>query len=110
VNLHLGEADSLMVFGPDGALVESRPAPPTGLGAQRWVDMARLLDDCRALLVSGAGDTPRKVLERAGVRVQVTEGLVSDALDAVYQGRPFAPPRRAFRCGESCAGQGTGCG
>ena len=66
VNLHLGEADSLMVFGPDGALVASRPAPPTGLGVQRWVDMGRLLDDCRALLVSGAGETPRKVLEAPG--------------------------------------------
>jgi nitrogen fixation protein NifB len=110
VNLHLGEAETLMIFGPDGNLVESRPTPPTGLGIRRWVDLADLLKDCRAVLVSGAGETPRQVLAEAGVRVQLTEGLVADTLDALYQGRAFAPPRREFRCGEACAGQGNGCG
>jgi nitrogen fixation protein NifB len=110
VNLHLGEADNLMIFRPDGGLVESRPTPPTGLGSRRWIELAERFQDCRAVLVSGAGETPRRILAGAGLRVVLTEGLVADALDALEQGRACVPPRRAFRCGETCAGQGNGCG
>jgi nitrogen fixation protein NifB len=110
VNLHLGEADELMVFDRDGRQVATRVTPRAGLGVQRWLDLAAVLPDCRAVLVSGAGETPRQVLAEAGVKVYITEGLVADALEAVYHGRSFAPPRREFRCGEACAGQGNGCG
>ena len=104
MNLHLGEAET--IFGPDGNLVESRPTPPTGLGVQRRVDLADLLKDCRAVLVSGAGETPRQVLAEAGVQVQLTEGLVADALDALSQGRAFAaPPRIPLRRGLRRPGQ-----
>jgi nitrogen fixation protein NifB len=110
VNLHLGEADQFLIVNAQGQTIETRPAPPPGGGAQRWQDLAALLGDCRAVLVSGAGETPRQVLAEAGVPVHLTEGLVSDAVEAIYRNQPVAPPRRAFRCGEACSGQGAGCG
>jgi len=110
VNLHLGEADELLIFDAHGQLVATRPAPPAGRGSQRWQEMAARLNDCRAVLASGAGETPSRLLTDLGVTVRLTEGLVADAVAEVYQGRPATPPRRAFRCGDACAGQGTGCG
>jgi nitrogen fixation protein NifB len=110
VNLHLGEADELLIFDANGQHVATRPAPPAGRGSQRWQEMAARLNDCRAVLTSGAGETPSRLLTDLGVTVRLTEGLVADAVAEVYQGRPATPPRRAFRCGDACAGQGTGCG
>jgi nitrogen fixation protein NifB len=110
VNMHLGEADDFLIFDAQGRHVATRPAPRAGLGPRRWLDLAATLHDCRAVLVSGAGETPCKTLAGAGVTVRLTEGLVTDALDAVYKGRSFAPPRRAIQCGEACSGQGNGCG
>src|SRR5271166_6420903 len=110
VNLHLGEADELLIFDANGQLVATRPAPPAGSGSRRWQEMAARLNDCRAVLASGAGETPSRLLTDLGVTVRLTEGLVADAVAEVYQGRPATPPRRAFRCGDACAGQGTGCG
>ena len=110
VNLHLGEADELLIFDAHGHQVGTRPAPPAGRGSQRWEEMAARLRDCRAVLTSGAGETPSRLLTDLGVTVRLTEGLVADAVAEVYQGRPATPPRRAFRCGDACAGGGTGCG
>ncbi len=110
VNLHLGEADHLLIFDSSGQLVETRATPSTGGGIQRWLDLAELVKDCRALLVSGVGGSPKTTLAEAGVEVLLTEGLVADAVEAVFAGRPVPPPRRIYRCGEVCAGQGNGCG
>jgi nitrogen fixation protein NifB len=110
VNLHLGEADEFLIFDAAGRHVESRTAPRAGLGPQRWDELATVLNDCRAVLVSGVGDTPRKALARKGITVYLTEGLVADAVAAVFQGRSLAPPRRTFRCEGACPGQGNGCG
>ena len=110
VNMHLGEADELLIFDANAQHVATRPAPPAGRGSQRWQELAERLHDCRAVLTSGAGETPRRLLSDLGLSVQLTEGLVADAVTEVYEGRPATPPRRAFRCGDACAGQGTGCG
>lgn len=112
VNLHLGAADRFHIYEQDGdgiRLREIRKAPPSGGGAHRWEALAEALSDCRALLVHQLGGSPRAVLDRAGVRVLETEGLVSDAAEAVFAGRDpvvSLPPRG---CGD-CAGPGTGCG
>ncbi|MGC2433311.1 MAG: radical SAM protein, partial [Desulfobaccales bacterium] len=69
VNLHLGEADSFQIWGPDGQgfrMLEERPAPPPGGGGQRWWDLAEVLKDCRAVLVSGVGETPMAILSESG--------------------------------------------
>ncbi|HBA82925.1 MAG TPA: nitrogen fixation protein NifB [Verrucomicrobia bacterium] len=115
VNQHLGEAEALHVFAPDGGagrLVEIRPAPERGLADRRWESMSDLLRDCQTLLVSGIGPNPRRILEQRGLRVIEMEGLIDDALRELFAGRDMpATMRRRFEgCGHGCAGQGTGCG
>lgn len=114
VNQHLGEAEQLAIFRqePSGfCLVETRPTPAPGSGAQRWLTLAETLKDCRALLVSSAGDSPRSMLAAQGIKVIMMEGLIEEGLEAVYRGTDIrAPLRRQHRCDSSCAGTGTGCG
>lgn len=117
VNQHLGEATSLWIFGiRDGKaeLLERRFAPSPGGGAERWNEMADLLDDCSAVLVSGVGQYPQIALERAGIRVVVMEGMANEGVEAILTGRdiPKIMLRTPGRCGmgKECAGSGTGCG
>jgi nitrogen fixation protein NifB len=115
VNRHLGEADELAVYREtkEGfALVETRPTPEPGGGDRRWRELAASLADCRAVLVSSAGQSPREVLGRAGVKVVLMEGLIEEGLGAVFRGEDIrAPLRREHRCGSGagCAGNGMGC-
>lgn len=112
VNMHLGESPFLWIFKKDGddfAPVERRATPAKGLGDKRWLDLSGLLGDCRALLCSGIGEKPQQVLEQFGVKVIQMEGLVEDALVAVYEGREIRSPRRFLGCGKACGGGGTGC-
>jgi len=116
VNQHLGEAREFFVFAQRGDAfiqVDKRPAPQVGQGEARWQDLANILADCRALLVTDAGRRPREVLEAAGLEVFATEGLVEDLLDTLYQGRPLPKVRQeAFKCGKgaTCGGNGLACG
>lgn len=115
VNQHLGEAERILVYreGEDGPeLVEERPMPTQGLGIKRWLDLCDRLDDCRAVLVSGVGKTPRGVLEEHGLTVLEMEGLIDEGLDAVFAGRdlPASLRRRFTGCGTACVGTGGGCG
>jgi nitrogen fixation protein NifB len=115
VSAHLGEARTLRVYAM-GALgiefVEERMAPPAGGGTARWEALAQTLKDCRALVVNGVGGSPKHTLESAGLPIFVLEGLISDALGALFEGRApgHLEKRRPFKCGESCAGAGNGCG
>ena len=115
VNQHLGEAYQLMIYGETGGrlgFIESRPAPEPGGGEQRWRDLATILADCRALLVSGAGDSPKSVLSAGGVDVIVCEGVVAEAVRAVFAGESLRhmAPRRQPACGGGCGGNQMGCG
>ena len=113
VNQHLGEATRLLLFGRDGRgyeFLEARNTPAAGGGDDRWSQLARILGDCRAVLVSGAGPKPSSLLQEAGLKVIVAEGLVNELLDAVYNGREIRSPVRAHRCGTACQGNATGCG
>jgi nitrogen fixation protein NifB len=117
VNLHLGEAERVFVFAreDDGfRLVDTRLLPRGTARVGRWQEMGNLLSDCSTLLVSGAGTTAKAALATAGLEVIETEGLIEDALDAVFEGRPLPRPRRmgGFRCGRGtgCNGTGTLCG
>jgi nitrogen fixation protein NifB len=113
VNQHLGEAEQFSIFAKESdgfRLVESRTAPSPGGGPNRWLTLAKILHDCRALLVSGAGNTPREVLTGQGVQVVVMEGLIEEGLDAIFRGASVRAPLRAeHRCGVGCAGDGRGC-
>jgi nitrogen fixation protein NifB len=117
INQHLGEADRFLIYGQnsDGCpiLLDSRIAPPSGGGQERWKALADLLKDCRALLVNGAGDSPTKVLNANGIEVMVLEGMIEDAVSGVLNGKSLKHLMKSSQihaCGTSCTGTGGGCG
>lgn len=114
VNQHLGEADEFAIFArqSDGALrhVENRPAPVPGGGDTRWSELAERLHDCRALLCAASGQRPKIVLGGHGIRVLIAEGLIEEAVDAVYSGQKPRMPARVMRPGSGCDSEGVGCG
>lgn len=115
VNQHLGEAAKLLIYGRrDGlvTLLEARSTPPAGGGAQRWESLADdTLADCSTLLVSGAGENPKRVLTSRGIDVMEVEGVIEDAVKAVFEGQSLKHLiKRQFKCGASCGGTGMGCG
>lgn len=114
VNQHLGESEEMWVFGPaeQGGyeVVETRPAPPPGSGANRWEELAGRLPDCRALLCANAGKSPQRALAQYGIRVMVAEGLIEEALDAIYNHRQPRMPARVLAPAAGCDSDGVGCG
>lgn len=115
VNQHLGEAEKLLVYGEKEGrvqLLEARATPEKGGGMQRWQAMAEALSDCSTLLVSGVGSNPQKVLAAAGIAVLEIEGLIDEAVRAVFAGESLnhMAKRTLTACGESCSGNGMGCG
>jgi len=120
VNQHLGEAARVLIFKQDSStpsgfkFVEVRRAPEPGTGENRWRELALLLQDCRAFLVTAAGPKPKSILEDGGLEVLEMEGLIEEGLKAVYSDQPIPASlkRRFSSCGSgsSCKGAGTGCG
>ncbi|MFZ4800658.1 MAG: nitrogenase cofactor biosynthesis protein NifB [Chlorobium sp.] len=117
INQHLGEAERFMVYGMDDSgecmLVDSRMAPPPGGGKDRWEALAATLNDCRALLVNGAGDSPKKVLNANGIDVLVIEGVIEEAVYGLFTGQDLKHLMKSSQihaCGSSCSGTGGGCG
>ncbi len=115
VNQHLGEADRVLVYGETEGrlgLIEARETPPPGGGPARWKELAAVLADCRAILVSGVGKSPEKVLTDAGVEVIACEGVIEEAVRAVFAGESLRhmAVRRPLACGAGCGGNQMGCG
>lgn len=113
VNQHLGEAEALNIYEEqDGAFVEveTRITPYPGGGDERWTGLADLMNDCRAMLVSGVGPKPTRILEKSGLKVVVMEGLIDEALTKIFAGKEIRSPIRKTKCGDKCSGAGTGCG
>ena len=116
VNMHLGEARKVYIFEQTKNgyhFVEIRNTPEEGGGANRWTDLAqKTLVDCQAVLVSGVGETPMKVLQENGVKVIQMSGLIDSGLDAVYLNIPLKTLCKSefSKCGDSCRGTGMGCG
>lgn len=114
VNQHLGEALTLNVYRqtPNGyQFVEERRTPKAGGGDQRWLDLAGVLNDCRALLVSGCGETPKSILKSLKIHVVEMTGLIDEGLDGIYNNRVIKSMAKpdAFKCGSGCKGNATGC-
>ena len=114
VNQHLGESEQLWVFGhsEDGGYeaIETRPTPLPGTGANRWAELASRLPDCRVLLCANAGQSPKVALAKHGIRVMVAEGLIEEALDAVYNNLKPRMPARVLAPAAGCDSDGVGCG
>ena len=90
--------------------VEIRSLPSQGGGDERWSEVGTILNDCRAILVSGIGPKPTRILRDTGIKVVVMEGLIEEALQRIYAGEEIRAPIRPTKCGEKCAGDGGGCG
>lgn len=90
VDLHLGHAVKVLIYGPRGdglaCLLEARELPEPGTGARRWKDLASVIKDCFAILTASAGENPRKILTENGVRVVVTEENIEGCVDVLYGG------------------------
>lgn len=117
VNQHLGEASDLWIFSSENGkarLVERRKTPPVGGGNSRWDSLADILSDCRAVLVSGAGDSPVKALQSRGLKVITMDGMAEEGMNAIFSGRnvPAILIRTEGRSGSEtpCSGTGMGCG
>lgn len=108
VNMHLGVADRLQIWedGPEGfALVEERPCPTSDTG-DRWEALGQELEDCRAVLVAAAGESPRKKLERYGILTLEMEGTIEDCLEKIFHGsEAMAYLEKRNNMGKAC-----GCG
>ncbi len=115
VNLHLGEAMHVYIYkkSPKGYQYhEMREMPKPGTGDKRWLAVAQLLSDCRALLVSGAGESPKNIITSCGTKVVVMTGMIDEGLTGIYENKPIKSIAKpdAFRCGSGCSGNAQGCG
>ncbi len=115
INQHLGEAKSFEVWeqAEDSyRKVEERKGPTTGGGIKRWHQLAKILGDCRAVLVSGVGQTPFDILSKSGIKPVEAAGFIEEGLRAVYENEKTATLRgRRTPCADgSCSGSGGGCG
>ncbi len=116
VNCHLGEATQLWIFSlADGKpmLIDRRSTPVPGSGDQRWEELAASLGDCFAVLASGCGPSPQRVLALNGITIIATECLIQDAALPLFCGEPLPRilEKHAGACGAGagCTGTGTGC-
>lgn len=113
INEHLGRATHFYVFKIEEgsfSLVEVRNAPQPGEGVDRWVKLAYLLKDCHTILVNQAGQSPKLVLNDAGLKVIVTEGMINQALQNILDGKTPQPVVTVKKCCSSDGYGGQGCG
>lgn len=107
VDVHLGAARKLQIWdnGPTGfRFLEERPCPEAGVEG-RWDLLGQSLQDCRAILVGAAGETPRKALEPHGLLTLAMTGSIVDCLEKVFRGNVA----RALLEQRQKAGKGCGC-
>lgn len=114
INQHLGEAKKFLIFEEkDGKCVQvgERNAPDVGGGIKRWHKLAKILNDCRAILVSNIGQTPYDILDKSGIKPVEAAGFIEDGVKAVYQGKNTGSLKgRRKSCADgACAGSGGGC-
>ena len=90
VDLHLGQAYQVLIYGPreDGliCLLGTRPVPEPGSGSSRWQELGKSLPDCFAILTASAGESPRRILGEQGVTVLITDGEIEGIIDQLYGG------------------------
>jgi nitrogen fixation protein NifB len=115
INQHLGEARTFQIWeqvGDSFHKVEDRSGPAVGGGIKRWHQLAKILGDCRAVLVSGVGPTPLEILSKSGIKPVEAAGFIEEGLRTVYENKKTSPLRgRRSPCADgSCSGSGGGCG
>lgn len=115
INQHLGEAREFQIWERNGdsyKKVEDRKTAQAGGGVKRWHQLAKILGDCRAVLVSGVGETPKNILTKAGVKPVEASGFIEDGLQIIFDNKPnkLIKGRRTSCADGTCTGTGGGCG
>jgi nitrogen fixation protein NifB len=116
VNLHMGEAARFQIWetvkeNGHFRLVDSRLAPRPGSGDERWLALAEILKDCRAILVSGIGERPREIITKRGIQPVEMNGFIEMGLRAIYSGGDISSLKgRRQDCAKGCGGKGDGMG
>ena len=70
-----------------------------------------MISDCRALLVAGLGDNPRMVLREKGIDILELDGLIEEAVEAVFEGHSmnYMIRRDIKACNKQHPMAGMGC-
>ncbi len=115
INQHLGEAKRFQIWARVGdkyEKVDERKTAEAGGGIKRWHQLAKILGDCKAVLVSGVGQTPSDILTKAGVKPIEASGFIEDGLEVVYENKAnkLLKGRRTSCADSACLGTGGGCG
>ena len=116
VNLHLGESKTFQIWEKHQdsfRMVEERRAPESGGGITRWHKLAKILGDCRAVLINNIGSTPFDILMKSGVEPIEASGFIEEALEIIYEGKDVSAlrGRKKKSCSSGgCSGGGGGCG
>ena len=112
VNQHLGEALSLNIYDmglTTPVLVDQRDLPPPGGGNKRWLKVAQVIRDCNLLLVSGIGQSPRTILDKAGIEILEVNGMITEVLEKIKANASISHLKVRKRSRQGCTGSGVGC-
>ena len=113
INQHLGEARGISIYDINGdtpVMIEKRRLPAPGGQDMRWYGVAKAIEDCHTLLVSGVGQNPKAVLAKEGITIYEINGMIEMVLTALKNKEDLSHLIvREMRCGEGCQGTGTGC-
>ncbi|MGL1932863.1 MAG: nitrogen fixation protein NifB, partial [Desulfotalea sp.] len=92
--------------------IDERKTAQTGGGIKRWHQLAKILGDCKAVLVSGVGQTPRDILTKAGTKPIEASGFIEDGLEVVFENKAnkLLKGRKTSCADATCLGTGGGCG
>ncbi|MBF0232067.1 MAG: radical SAM protein [Desulfamplus sp.] len=115
INQHLGEAKSFHIWEAHKGtyrFIEEREVTVNGGGIKRWHRLAKILADCRAVLVSAIGQNPFDILMKSGIEPVEASGFIEDALPFIYEGqeRSRLKGKRKSCASGGCSGSGGGCG
>ncbi|MBN2039424.1 MAG: nitrogenase cofactor biosynthesis protein NifB [Spirochaetes bacterium] len=113
INRHLGETNELYIYEKkegEISFVEKRQTPVRGIGDERWIELSKTLKDCSVILSGNSGENPKKILNKNGIQVVVTEGIITDILEKVFKGEKIMEmPAYAIKGCMHCTGDGQGC-
>jgi nitrogen fixation protein NifB len=103
VNMHLGQASDLYIYGLEKGnvkLIEKRNISHIRRMKNRWVELANALQDCSIILVSQVGTLPQQILKDKSILVKAVEGSVHDIVSSLFHSKSI--PKEYLRITGFC--------